>query len=89
MFSSQYYWQPKNLKRLEKRKSSFKWGFVPGEVRHAYFDAIIDWNRVVPTNPLRTQHDAYRFEDSTEGLAMPGNSKNCRSRRGRRVNCQN
>lgn len=88
MFSSQYYWQPKNLKRLEFKKSSFKWGFSAGEVRHAYYDSIIDWNRVVPTNPERTSHDAYRFETSTEGLAMPSKDANCSGRRGRRRNCR-
>jgi hypothetical protein len=88
MFSSQYYWQPKELKRLEFKKSSFKWGYSAGEVRHAYNDSIIDWNRVVPTNSDRNSHDSYRFETSTEGLAMPTKDAECRGRWGRRHNCR-
>jgi hypothetical protein len=59
MFSNQYYWQPKNLKRLEK-KGSHKWGFNSRQVRHAYKDAIIDWDGKVPYNESLIRYDAHQ-----------------------------
>lgn len=47
MFSSQYYWQPHQLKKLSTT-GAHTWGYRRANLEIAYAEAIVDWDRIVP-----------------------------------------
>ena len=76
MFSSQYYWQPKHLKDLERKKDKYQWGYELGELRHAYKDALIEWDGDLPYRADLENYNAYKPESPAKLDSMPQYERN-------------
>lgn len=60
MFSSAYYWQPRDLEALGKSTRNFRWGYVMRDLDWSYNDALGTTGVKAPYARGREGHNAYR-----------------------------
>ena len=61
MFSSAYYWQPRDLEALGKNTRKFRWGYVLEDLDWSYNDALGTEGVRAPYYRDREDHNAYRY----------------------------
>lgn len=61
MFSSAYYWQPRDLEALGKSIRNFRWGYVLKDLDWSYNDALGTSGVRAPYSRNRESHNSYRF----------------------------
>ena len=61
MFSSSYYWQPRDLEALGRDTRNFRWGYVMSDLDWSYNDALGTKGMRAPYSRSRENHNAYRY----------------------------